>query len=282
MDKLKVNKEKNLVKHLLQASEYTLIADMAKAQKVVQSVLNNNSNLSPEIDQYLRLLLLRLNVGFNIKLHYLQKLLNSNSKYKFFIARDLSKSALSENAFHYSLEFALIAFNINNRDNELLELLVEIYATLESWKNMGDTIDILRQVDNIRFDAIKEKISGYYLKAAKHFIGLGQLVDSVFYLKKCLEYKPDSLRCIELISNIHLESKELDLQKIIETAFIISPSFELFRIYYKHYKNYLLTNEIYDNLVGLINKQQHIGLVIAIAYFLNMKEELDKIVLPII
>jgi hypothetical protein len=282
IDKIKIKKEKDLFKYLLQASEFTLLNDTAKAQKTIQNLLNNNNNLPIEFENYLRLLFIKLDVSFNTKLHYLQKLLNDSSKFKFFIAKDLSRLALNEKAYHYSLEFALIALEINNQDPELLELLVEIYATLESWKKMEETIHILYNIDKDVFITMKERFSNYYLKAAKHFIGLGQMPDSVFYLKKCLEYKPDSFKCIEIISNIYLETKELNLKSIIETAFVINPSFELFKIYYKNYKNYLLTEEIYNNLISPINKQQHIGLVIAIAYFLNMKQELDNVVLPII
>jgi hypothetical protein len=180
------------------------------------------------------------------------------------------------------LEFSLIAFSINSQDTDLLELLIDVYATLESWSKMGEIIEMLRNVDRNKFDLAKVKISTQYLKAAKQFIGLGELDESVFYLKKCLEYKTDYNKCMELISNIHLESKEIDLKSIIENAFAISPSFDLFLIYYQNYKSYLLSADIYNSLVGLINKNKNKELVIAIAYFLNMKQELDNIVLPII
>jgi hypothetical protein len=147
---------------------------------------------------------------------------------------------------------------------------------------MDDMIEMLRNIDINKFDLIKVKISTHYLKVAKQFIGLGELNESIFYLKKCLEYKPDFYKCIELISNIHLESKEIDLKAIIENAFSISPSFNLFMIYYQNYKNYMLSADIYKRLVGVINQNDHKELVIAIAYFLNMQKELDQIVLPII
>jgi hypothetical protein len=180
------------------------------------------------------------------------------------------------------LEFALIAFELDNNDMELLELLTEIYASLESWNKMGDIINILDNVHKSKLESMKNKIGDYYLKAAKHFIGLGELENSLFYLKNSLEYNPKSLKCIELISNIHKDSKELNLRSIIEVAFKMNPNFDLFMMYYKNYKDFLLKEEMYDNLVGKIDKNKHLGLAIAIAYFLNMPQELNKFVLPLI
>jgi tetratricopeptide (TPR) repeat protein len=282
IDNLKQTKEKNIYRQLMRASQYMVVGESSKAVKIVQNILDNNASLSVEVEECFRLMFLKLDAGFNVKLHYMNKLLHSDSSFKFFVARDLARLALEEKSYHYSLEFSLIAFDINDQDADLLELLIDVYATLESWTKMGEIVEKLRGVDKNKFESVKTKISTHYLKSAKHFIGLGELEDSVFYLKKCLEYKPDFFKCIELISNIHLESKEIDLKSIIENAFAISPSFELFIIYYQNYKSFMMSADIYSRLVGLINKNKNKELVIAIAYFLNMKQELDQIVLPII
>jgi lipopolysaccharide biosynthesis regulator YciM len=212
----------------------------------------------------------------------MKKILELPNKFKFFAARHLSNLALQEKSYHYSLEFGLMALEINKQDPELIELLVNVYATLESWGKMGDMIDRLAIIDQKRFAKGELTISNYYLKAAKHFIGLGQVQESIFYLGKCLEYQADSLRCIKLIAKIHLESKELDLKSIIEKAFSVTPSFELFLIYYQNYKNYFLANDIYNNLTSKIDKAKHQGLIIAMAYLLNIKSELDAIVSQIV
>jgi hypothetical protein len=283
IDKSRLNKEKNLFKDSIRAGECIIIENFDTAQKIMQNILDNNAYLPKEIDNYLRLLFLRTNLSFNIKLHYLQKLLNeSNNKHKFFIARNLSRLALENKLYHYSLEFALIAFEINNKDLELLELLIEVYATLESWNKMGEIVNLFHDLDPARFCLAKETISNYHFKAAKHFIGLGDVIDSNFHLKKCLELKPDSYKCIELIAGIYKEIKDVDLKQVIEKAFTINPSFKLFQIYYKHYKDYLLAEDMYNNLIGTINKDKHLELAISIAYFLNIKQELNKIVLPLI
>ncbi len=283
LNKSRINKERGLFKNAIKAGQYVIIGNSQKAQKIMQSLLDGNAPLPIEIDSYLRLLFLNTNLSFNVKLHYLQKLLNdSSNECKFLIAKDLSKLALQDELYHYSLEFALIAFGINKTDADLLELLIEVYATLESWNKMVQTVDLLRNIDHARFYAIQPDISKHYLKAAKHFIGLGQVTDSGFYLKKCLELKPNSLECIELIACIFTEIKGIDLRKVIEKAFAINPSFKLFQIYYKYYKENLLAQDIYNSLIGSIDKQKHLDLAISIAYFLNMEQELNKLVLPII
>jgi hypothetical protein len=282
-DSSRRNKEKSLFKNSIKAGQYILIGDSKKAQKIMQSILDGNARAPIEIDNYLRLLFLKTNLSFNIKLHYLQKLLNdSGNEYRFFIARDLSRLALENKLYHYSLEFALIAFEINKTDLSLLELLIEVYATLESWNKMGEMAHLISSLDAERFGSIKQTISTYYLKAAKHFIGLGQASDSSFYLKKCLELKPDSYKCIELIAGISKEIKDVDLKKIIEKAFAINPSFKLFQIYYQHHKDHLMAQEMYNNLIGAIDKEKHLDLAISVAYFLNIQQELNKIVLPLI
>ncbi len=279
--KFKANQEKKHIQKLLQASRYILFKDQDKAYKIIRKILDDSANLPFEFDEYFRLLFINLDVGFNIKLHYLQKLLNTDSNFKFFVARDLSSAALRDQAYHYSLEFALLAFNINNKCPILLSLLIQIYATLEEWEKMQETIDLLQDSDQETFKLIKPTVAGYYLKAAKHFIGLGKEEESERYLKLCLQYQPESLKAIELIANIQSTST-LNLKEIIEQAFIISPSFDLFLIYYKHHKDYLVTQEIYNNLIGKIDKKQHLGLTISMAYFLNVKAELDRFVLPMI
>jgi lipopolysaccharide biosynthesis regulator YciM len=279
---IRLKKEKNILKNMIEASQFILIGESDKACKMIQPILDQNKDLPVEIEEYLRFLFVNLDLNFNTKLHYTKKLFDHSNQFKFFVAKELSRIALQENAYHYSLEFALIAYEIDSSNAELLELLIEIYATMESWDKMVSTINLLNKIDKVKCNSIREKISNYYLKSAKHFIGLGELNNSVFYLLKCLEYKPDSFKCIELIANIHLENKELNLQKIIETAFALSPSFDLFLIYYKSYKSYLLTSEIYNNLISTMDINKHRSLAISIAYFFNMKAELDKLVLPLI
>jgi tetratricopeptide (TPR) repeat protein len=190
IDNLRQTRKKNIFKQLIKSLQYMIVGESSKAVKIIQNVLDNNQNLPADVEESLRLMFLRLDVGFNVKIHYMNKLLQSDvSRFKFFIARELAKLALQEKSYHYSLEFSLIAFGINNQDADLLELLIDVYATLESWSKMGEIIETLRNVDRNKFDLIKVKISTHYLKAAKQFIGLGELEESVFYLKKCLEYK---------------------------------------------------------------------------------------------
>ena len=279
---LKNRREKRPIEYFLQASQYSTIGSTDKAYSISRNILDSYKDLPNDVEESFRLLFAKFDVGFNVKLHYMQKLLNSSAKLKFFAAKELSASALAERAYHYSLEFGQIAMNINSSEPELVILLIKIYAAIEDWDNLGEMLTTLKRIDNTRFADMREKIANYYLKAGKHFIGLGETDSSVFYLKKCLEYDPNCVKCIELIANIYPNNKDFDLKSLLENAFASNPSFEIFKIYYQHFKNTLLAQKIYSNLVSLIDGKKHTALVIAIAYFLNMEEELDKIVLPLV
>jgi len=279
IEKAKRLKEQKLIKQVCDLTHQILLGSSDNAQKTISKLLSDSENLPKDIEEHLRILVLNLDTSFNTKLHYAKEILDT-SPYKFLIARHLASQALKEESYHYSLEFALIAFKLDKKDPDLLELMINIYAALESWNKMEEMMRLLGNVDKSRIDAIK--ISNYYLKAAKQFIGLGQIRDSGYYLKKCLEYKPYSIECIELISQIHTDLKDISLQKIIEDAFALKPDFTLFKIYYKHFKNSMSSDDMYNNLSKDLDKTHHVGLLISMAYFLNVKRELDTMVLPLI
>ncbi|AVP87760.1 hypothetical protein phytr_8280 [Candidatus Phycorickettsia trachydisci] len=281
IDKAKQIKEQKLMKQVCDLTHQVLLGSTDNVQKTISKLLSN-SDLPKDVDEHLRILLLKIDTSFNTKLYYTKEILSGSSPYKFLIARNLASQALKEESYHYSLELASTAFKLNDKDPDLLELMIDIYAALESWNKMEEMMRLLDKVDKERMASIKDKISDYYLKAAKQFIGLGQISDSGYYLKKCLEYKPDFIECIELISQIQIELKGFSLQKIIEDAFALRPDFALFKIYYKHFKNSMSSEDMYNNLSKDLDKSHHVGILISIAYFLNIKKELDSMVLPFV
>jgi len=280
IEKAKQSKEQKLMKQVCDLTHQVLLGSTDNVQKTISKLLNNTENLPKDIDEHLRILLLKIDISFNTKLYYAREILREVTPYKFLIARHLAAQALKEESYHYSLELALIAFKLDDKDPNLLELMIDIYAALESWNKMEEMMRLLDKIDKERISTIKEKISNYYLKAGKQFIGLGQIRDSGYYLKKCLEYKPDFIECIELVSQIQVDLKDFSLHKTIEEAFALKPDFALFKIYYKHFKNSMSSEEMYNNLSKDLDKSDHVGLLISIAYFLNIKKELDNMVLP--
>lgn len=282
IEKAKHLKEQKLMKQVYDLTHRVLLGSTASVQKTVAKLLSNSGNLSKDVNEHLRILSLKIDTSFNTKLYYAREILNESNPHQFLIARYLAAQGLEEEAYHYSLEFALIAFKLDSKDAKLLELMIDIYADLESWNKMEEIMRLLSNVDKNRIFVIKDKISCYYYKAAKQFIGLGQIRDSGYYLKKCLEYKPDSIGCIELMSQIQIDLKGISLQKIIEDAFAIKPDFTLFKIYYKHFKNSMSSEDMYYNLTKDLDKSDNVGLLISMAYFLNVKKELDNMVLSLI
>lgn len=283
VEKAKTLKEQKLMKQVWDLTYGVLLGPTDKTQQTISKLLNNSDNLPKDVSEHLRILSLNIDISFNTKLYYAREILNEANPHKFLIARYLAAQALEEEAYHYSLEFALTAFKLDSKDTYLLELMVDIYAALESWNKMEEMIRLLDKVDKNRISIIKGKISCYYYKAAKHFTGLGQIRDSGYYLKKCLEYKPDSIECIQLMSQIQIDLKDLSLQKIIEDAFALKPDFALFKIYYKHFKNSMSSEDMYHNLTKNLDRSENVvGLLISMAYFLNIKSELNNMVLPLI
>lgn len=282
IDRARQLKEQKLMKQVCDVTHQVLLGSTDNAYKTISRLLSNTDSLPKDLDEHLRILLLKLDTSFNTKLYYAKEILSGASPYKFLIARNLASQALKEESYHYSLELASTAFKLDDKDPDLLELMIDIYAALESWNKMEEMMRLLDKVDKERMAAIKEKISNYYLKAAKQFIGLGQINDSGYYLKRCLEYRTDFIECIELISQIQIELKGFSLQKIIEDAFALRPDFTLFKVYYKHFKNTMSSEDMYNNLSKDLDKSHHVGILISIAYFLNIKKELDGMVLPFV
>lgn len=280
VEKARYLKEQKLMKQVWDLTHRILLGSSNNTQKTISKLLSNSEDLPKDVNEHLRILSLKIDTSFNTKLYYAREILNESNPYQFLIARYLAAQALEEEAYHYSLEFALIAFKLDSKDAQLLELMIDIYAALESWNKMEEIMRLLNNVDKNKISATK--ISNYYLKAAKQFIGLGQIRDSGYYLKKCLEYKPDAVECIELMSQIQVDLKGISLQKIIEDAFAIKPDFTLFKIYYKHFKNSMSSEDMYYNLTKDLDKSDNVGLLISMAYFLNVKKELDNMVLPLI
>ena len=274
--KIERKKEKKIFLQTLTASTKIIEGKKDNTYKILEDLSKRNIS-SAELKNYIYFLFAFLDLNFNTKLFYLQNIINL-PEYRFSVAKELAITAFKNNSYHYSLEYALIAFDNSSEDSELIVLLIEIYAKLDSWDKLGEMLSILQNVDQDKFQQIQKDVTMYYFRAAKHFVGLGETKQSLFYLQKCLEYNPGYEDCVYLISNIYNTLiTEVDIKSIIEKAFNENPSVGIFKVYLKHFEPILSNEEIYYNLSTLTKIEKDYKTKMMLTGYLNLEEELGSV-----
>lgn len=208
------------------------------------------------------------------RLSHLKYLLDF-SEYKDFAHYELARYFFQHQYWRQSLEYAE---NISNssKDIDTLELLINLYIKLEDWENFEDTVVTLRDLKPDYLSNISSKISSGYFMAAKNSLGTENNNQAIYYLEQALIYKPSSLEVIELLCYLNNNNGKTKLNdKIIESAFTLSPSFELFLIYHK--SSTLSSKQIYSYLASLSDPKNHLSVFLSIAAYLRLGAEIDEL-----
>lgn len=205
---------------------------------------------------------------------YLKYLLDF-SKYRDFASYELARYFFKHQYYQQSLEYAKDISN-NSKDRDTIELLINLYIKIEDWANFEEMVLTLSDLSTDFLSNISYKIFEGYFMAAKDSLNSAHNSRAIYYLERALSHNPNSLEAIELLCYLNNNNGKTNLNnKIIESAFTLYPSFDLFLIFQK--STDLSPKQIYSYLASLADPKNHLAVFLSIAAYLRLGTEIDDL-----
>lgn len=268
--KLAASRNKKVTFGLIKALSYLLINNKSKS---VEEVRKFAGTIKPEHKELFELLQAETADNFDHKIqHY--RMLKSSTDYNYLAMKRLAQTFYSQGLYEQAVEYASVAFNANEHDQEIIEILINCYGKLSLWTKFTFMVQKFSKLELENQGNIQSVIANYYLIAAKDMLESGQDADAIGYLESALEFNPVFTPALDLYYalNINLH-KASDNLEIVEDAFIANPTFELAEIYIK--ASDLPAQEIYENLAKLVDQKQYYPVFMTIAAYLNLPAKLE-------
>jgi len=270
-----------LLSHKTNNANYHLMCSMA------ESMIGNKSNsvvmkekIAINLDQDNKIfytLLLAENQQDDVKkIQYLQEL-EQSTQYKLFACKKLAQIFYQNHNYQKSENYAVIAFNYNEFDSEILEILLDCYYELSLWTQLIFILSKITKIDKQKLDSIKNKVAGYYFRVAKYMLEINDSKNAISYLESAIQILPSHYDSLNLYLTLNFNSLTKNNQNIaiLETAFRDNPSFEIAELYQKF--GHLSCEKIYDNLTMLVDPTKYLGLFLSIAAYLELPEKITNL-----
>lgn len=234
-----------------------------------------SSRIKPESRELYTIISAETEKDFEKQVEYFKELISSRY-YNYFALKRLAQVFHQNELYTQAEKYASDALNVLEFDSDVLEILIDCYAYLNLWHKFITIVTKLNRVNPTKFTAIATKIASHYLAATKYALGLGKDSESVHYLESALELYPTYLEALELYftinSSLHRTANQF---VILQAAFIAQPSFALAEIYIK-FSN-MPAKTVYEELSKQIDHMQYGYLLVAIATYLNLPEQVKSL-----
>lgn len=195
-----------------------------------------------------------------------------NKNYHDFAAKNISTTLFNKGLYDQALKFMEGAEIDKSKDPEIIYMMLVIYAELDVWDKFLDKIGSLKG----KYKKDKERISDLYMRGAKYFLEEGKEKKALELLEKSLEHNPASIGAIEIFCTLNnsqgTNHKNLP---ILEAAFSLNPSFELFELYCA--SSSMNPEELYDKFYNLVNPKKYRDVLLSIAAFLKLFDKVDSL-----
>ena len=195
-----------------------------------------------------------------------------NKEYHNFAAKKIANTLFEKDLYDQALKFIESAELDKSKDAELIYIVMVLYAELGEWEKFLTQVDALK----VKYKNEKEKVSELYTKGAKHYLEAGKEKKALVFLKKSLEYNPASMESIEIFCTLN-NSQGLNRQNlpILEAAFSLQPSFELFELYYNSCS--MEPQKLYGIFHNLVDTKKHRDVLLSIAAYLKLFDEVEAL-----
>ncbi|MCC8417437.1 MAG: hypothetical protein LN588_02780 [Rickettsia endosymbiont of Bryobia graminum] len=272
MEIFRTKKTNTNLSQLMEAMKELIIGEKAKSLNITKKIEENS--LKQDKKRLFHLLLAETEEDTDQKIKYFQEL--EQIKYcSSFVTKRLAQIFYNNNLYKKSEDYAIKSFYLNEYDGENLENLINCYSKLGEWEKFAFIVPKLHKVDKQKFESIKDNIIDNYILAAKNMVDANDNRKALYYLKSALEISPANSKALDLYLTINSSNKKNEDSKILHNAFAKKPSFEIVKLYKKFYQ--LEPIKIYNNLESIVNPQEHLGLFLSIAAYLDLPDKIKSL-----
>lgn len=263
--------EKIANKSLIGFAHY-LMGNKNLAIDIIRKLIKNNPEENPEI---FALISSEKESNIEERISNLRKLLDKKN-YSMYAAKTLAK-IFYDNAHYSDAEnYAVKAFNQDDTDIEVMQLLIRIYAKLARWNKLVFVVSKLTRAGQSPIKEMQEEIAKYYYMAAKNSLADEDNLEASKYLESALELKPDYVDALNLYTEIKLSAKAThEALKVLKNAYKLNPSFEIAELYISASRG---SPEVsYSSLANIVDPKSNNSLYLAIAAYLGLPDKINEI-----
>ena len=266
------NNAQKTVALLMQAMAYLMLGDKQNSLLIIKKL---PTKIKPEYQELYDIINAETEKDFEKQIQYFKQL-TSSKNYNYFSLKRLAQIFHQRELFEQAEKYATLAYNLVEVDSDILEILIDCYAKLGIWNKFVVTVAKYSRVNPIRLTTLANKIAKHYLTTAKYYLELGEDKEAVHYLESALELYPTYLEALDLYFTINASlSKTTNRLSILKSAFTAEPSFAIAEIYIK-FAN-MPADIIYKELSNQIDRRLYWHLLIAIATYLNLPEQIQAL-----
>lgn len=255
---------------LIQAMTEYIIGENSKAMSSMRKITDS---LKSENKEFYRLFLAEIQEVPEKRIRLFQELEKSKS-YSAFVTKRLAELYYQNSLYTIAEEYAVKSFNLNESDSKTVEILIDCYAKLSSWTKLAFLISKLNRLDLIKYNSIKNKLADYCVLAAKNMIDNDKEEDAIPNVELATKLVPSHYDALTLYFSLRNTKSSKNIE-ILNAAFIDHPSFEIAQLY-KQFSS-MPPVEIYENLVKLINPNEHLGLFLSVAAYYDLPDKIAQL-----
>lgn len=277
--KLVQSRERDINNILVHAVSNLLINNRHNISRNVKKLQPNPRSEQKEM---IDLILAETEENFENKIQYYRSLTNSKNCSYFAIKR-LAIIYYQSGIYEQAENYAAKAYDIDNKDIEILEILLTSYAALKKWNMFDNVISKLYKSHEKYLLTISKEIAELYIQAAKDTLEDGKDNLALNYIKYSLQFNPSDIKTLELYLSLNIVTnpKTNDNMQVIENAFSINPCFEIAEIYINTISQSANIDvmTVYNNLKSLVdNPMLYRSQFIAITALLHLPQETSNLV----
>lgn len=263
-------KKEKIHQEILSAYGFCLMGDFAKARKIARKYKAIHEK---NISKNLLMIFAITEESANSKIYYLKELMNY-SEFKSFAVRNIAFEYFKQKEYKQSLHYAQEARNLNNKDQEVLLLLMELYGSLKIWPKFLYIVDLINRNPQLQTNKIAKKIAYYYYISAQSDAN-NNINEAISKLEKSCDYSLEYPQIIEYLVKLYVQqNKSSQAQKFLINCFEKSKNWGIVEIYAKYLNND--PQKSFENFASIITptKQNKLHL----AALLQDKSNITKII----
>lgn len=240
---LKTSKSTNDTNNLINALAILLVDNKKQGLMLSKKISDDIKNKYSDIYNIIQS---KIQNDSDKKILYLKNLINSN-QYNYFAVVEIAKTYYLNKIYTKAEEYAVIAHNINSYDITIIKLLIEIYASLESWNNFSIFVDKLRSIDQKAFQDMSYIISQHYFTASKNALDRNDNANAENYLQESIDLDITNINSLNLYYNLYKSQKDnKDILSILKKALSINPCIDIAKLCIKASNNKLTYNDLFS------------------------------------
>lgn len=241
---------------LLQSMGQYIIGNKTKAAQIIKK-----TPVVKEYEEFKLLLCAEVEEDLNQKITYFQTLTKSK-EFKYYSFKNLALIFYKQGSYNQAEHYALMAYDLNEHDAEVLEILIYCYFKMELWTKFTFVVKKLAKIDRQKLNSINNEVGKYYFIAAKSKVAENDFTKANKYLEDAINLNLVNPEILELYFDLNEKLNPNKKIELLKNSFKILPDIEIVKLFQK--ATPLSNQQIYQELETVLDYTTHAKMPIAL------------------